>query len=457
MKINSNIEININKWREFLEVFFKENEDTVEILVKEYENIVEVKSSNLNKEIVFTLEKLVENQVDLMMKASLIKLYNINNSWGSLVGVRPTKLVRKLKENYDNSSCKEILEKLYLLSKDKIDLLINIHENSKDFLDFDTTSLYIGHSFCPTKCTYCSFPAYLKQGKYLQKYEEYFSCLIREIKETLKACNEAKLNITTLYIGGGTPSYLDYEELEIFLNTIRENLKMEKLLEFTFEAGRIDTLDEEKLLILKKYGVTRISINPQSFKKETLKLVNRYHDIDQLNLVYSLSKKIGFDINMDLIMGLPKENTQDMLNTLDEISKYDAQNITIHYLAMKKASYLNKKGYIFEEEIDYKLIEEKTEEIMRKNGYIPYYIYRQKNSAYNGANIGYCKKGKQLIYNIEMIEENKNVIAIGAGAISKIIKKDNIVRLVNPKDPLMWVNEFENRLEEKIKIIKGLR
>lgn len=456
MIINSNVKIDENKWKEFLYVFFKDNEDEVNLNLTIRENEIEIIAKNEVKEINFTLNKMIENQEEIMLKTSLLKLYDIYLPWGSLVGVRPSKLVRKLILKYSYDEIFEILSKIYLVSEEKILLLLEVVKNSIKFLDKDSIGIYIGLAFCPTKCTYCSFPAYLKKGKYLENYDKYFNCLIKEIEEIGKVCKEKKLKINSIYVGGGTPSYLNYIELEKLLESIKNSFDFSSLKEYTFEAGRIDTIDEQKLKILKKYLVSRISINPQSFKDETLKLVNRYHNLDKLNEVYKLSKEYDFDINMDFIIGLPKENTEDILNTLEKFKEYDPENVTFHYLALKKASYLTQTNYNLSDDIDFSLVSKKIYNLMKEKKYIPYYMYRQKNSSQDGENMGFCKEGKQDIYNIEMIEENKTIIAIGAGAISKIIEDEKIVRLVNPKDPLMWINEFDKRLEEKIKIIRGI-
>lgn len=455
MKIISNYEINENKWKEFIYVFFKDNNDEVFIEVKDFGDSIYINAKNDSNIVEYSVLKMIDNQIEVMLKSSLLRLYNINVPWGSLVGVRPTKLVRKLLKNNSFDNILKILQEIYLVSYEKATLLLEVVKNSIDFLDDKTIGIYIGLAFCPTKCTYCSFPAYLKKGKYEKRYDEYFLTLLREIKETGNLCSELNLEVNSIYVGGGTPSYLTHDELEILLKTINENIETKFLKEYTFEAGRIDTIDNLKLSMLKIYNVTRISINPQSFKDSTLKLVNRYHNLDKLNEVYTEAKKLSLDINMDFIIGLPLESTEDVLNTLEQFRKYNPENVTFHYLAMKKASTLTKNKYFKEDLLNHELITKKISEIMNEKGYIPYYMYRQKSSSISGENIGYCKSGKQLIYNIEMIEEYKSIISIGAGAITKLIKDALIKRLINPKDPLMWLDEFEDRLNEKKIEIRG--
>ena len=318
MKVISDFEIDENKWKEFLYVFFRDNFDTVLLEVCKEDGRIEVLATNGRDKIYINKEEFFSNQVDVMQKLAILKLYDISVPWGTLVGVRPTKLVRKLLEKYDEFKVEYILESIYGVSRDKAKLLLNVVKNSKDFLDKESISVYIGFAYCPTKCSYCSFPAYLKRGKYNERYDEYFEKLLKETEEVGKLCKELKININSIYVGGGTPSYLEFSEMDEFLKTIQDNFDLNNIKEYTFEAGRIDTLDEDKLNLMKKYGVSRISINPQSFKEETLKLVNRYHDIDKLNEVYTISKNLGFDINMDFIIGLPKESTEDILNTLEK-------------------------------------------------------------------------------------------------------------------------------------------
>ena len=489
--IRANIEINQNKLEEFVRVLLPENygvisensENNVEINVnfekgKNVENfskdcgklennenknaelitvntaLIDKNSGKILKKVTFSHKKINDeyfDQAEVMAKASLMELFDKKNKykWGILIGVRPTKIVgRFLKMGLSYEEIDEILGKIYFVSDEKRKLLLDIVKRQAPYLDKETIGIYIGIAFCPTKCSYCSFPAYLLRGKYAERYDEYIGSIYHEIREIGQLTQELDLKINTIYIGGGTPSILTAEEIDKLLKTVKENYNLDYLKEFTFEAGRIDTLDEEKLAIIKSYGINKISINPQSFNEKTLKLVNRYHDRE-------LAKNFGLEINMDLILGLPRETTEDILYTMDEISKYNMENLTIHNLAIKNASRLNKENYAHEDILDYEKIYEKIENVTKNKELFPYYMYRQKNSFQWGENLGYSLNGSESIYNIEMIEENKTIIGIGAGAITKLIwfdeekNRDNIKRLVNPKDPLVWMNELEDRLEQK--------
>ena len=296
------------------------------------------------------------------------------------------------------------------------------------YLDNKTIGIYIGIAFCPTKCTYCSFPAYLKTGKYNERYNEYFNSLIVEIKEMGKLISETGLKVNTIYIGGGTPSILSNEEIDEMLKCVNENIDMKNIKEFTFEAGRIDTINKEKLETMKKWNIDRISINPQSFNERTLKLVNRYHKREKFDEVFEDAKQLGFIINMDLIIGLPEESTKDVLHTLNELNKYDIENLTIHNLAIKKASKLQKESYEHENNLDYKVIHEKIENVVNAKDLNAYYMYRQKNSFVWGENVGYSKIGLESIYNIEMIYKKREVVK----DVSLSMEKGEIVGLLGP-------------------------
>ena len=476
--IKINIDINRNKLEEFVRVLLPEyysilnekdeRENDIEIEVVETEKEIKVETKLLNIQM-GRIEKVVRNhykkvnkkyfdQAEVMAKTSLLKLFEKTEDymWGALIGVRPTKIVRRfLNMGISYDEIENILGKIYFVSSKKIKLLIDIVKRQEQYLDKETIGIYIGVAFCPTKCSYCSFPAYLLRGKYKERYGEYIDSLYREIKEIGELTKELGLKINTIYIGGGTPSILTSEEIEKLLDNILENYDLSNLKEFTFEAGRIDTLNREKIKILKQKGINKISINPQSFNESTLKLVNRYHNQEQFDLVYNLAKEFGLDINMDLILGLPRETTEDIIYTMNKISEYDMENLTIHNLAIKTASRLNKENYRHKDILDFEKIYNKIDEVVENKGLKPYYMYRQKNSFQWGENIGYSLKNKDSIYNIEMIEENKTIIGIGAGAVTKLIwkdnekDKDNIKRLINPKDPLVWIDELVERLENK--------
>lgn len=233
------------------------------------------------------------------------------------------------------------------------------------------------------------------------------------------------------------------------------------LKEFTFEAGREDSLTQKKLELVKKYGVDRISLNPQTFNEETLKKVNRKFDRKNFDKYFRIAQNMGFIINMDLIIGLPDETTEDVLYTLSELEKYNIENLTIHSLAFKRASKLFKENKN-RKELNRDIIENKIKELTEKKQLKPYYMYRQKNIMEWGENVGYAKEGKESVFNIEMIEENQSTMGLGGGAITKrVIEetefRDYIERIINPKDPALYIKEMKERMESKYKLFKKRR
>lgn len=467
MKIESNIDLNIRSIEEFTRVMIPEaKDDKLEFDISELkidsENFFELKlkSKILNKIEIFKYKNLgekIEDQILTMAKITLYRIYSKNYPWGTLMGVRPTKILRRLLINgctYEESS--EILKNFYMVSSKKIDLMTTVVKKELDFLDRNHINMYIGIPFCPTKCKYCSFASYEIGGGVGRFYNDFVIALLEEIEligEFLKTYNK---KISSIYFGGGTPSTLTEEDLEKVLKTLLENIDMSDVKEFTFEAGREDSLNITKLRILKKYSVDRISLNPQSFNESTLKRVNRTFNRENFDLIYEEAKKLNFVINMDLIIGLPKETTAEILETLNEIKKYEIENLTIHSLSFKRASNLFKESQE-RENIDRALIEQEIEKLVEEKNLKPYYMYRQKNIIEWGENIGYSKLGAESIFNIEMIEENQNTLALGGGGISKVVVPerkgiDYIERYVNPKDPALYIKELQMRTNEKISL-----
>ena len=463
--IETNVEINLRSIEEFTRVMASELlEDKVLFDIQKEENLIKIKvnSKNLNKNTEFSYIDLgdkIEDQILTMCKISLLKLLDKNYAWGSLMGVRPTKVLRRLLINgCDYEEARKILKNFYLVTDDKISLMETVVKKELELLDKEHINLYVGIPFCPTKCKYCSFASYEIGGGVGRFYNDFVDALLKEIQiigDFLKTYNK---KVSSIYFGGGTPSTLTEIDLERVLKKLLENMDMSAVKEFTFEAGREDSLNIEKLEIMKKYSVDRISLNPQSFNLETLKRVNRRFDRENFDLIFKEAKKLGFIINMDLIIGLPEETTEEILDTLKQLNAYDIDNLTIHCLAFKRASKLFKESQE-RNSIDRALIEEHIQEMVKEKEMKPYYMYRQKNIIEWGENIGYSKEGKESIFNIEMIEENQNTMALGGGGISKIVIEerngiDYIERYVNPKDPALYIRELDKRCKEKIEMFK---
>lgn len=465
VKLNSNFNINIRSLEEFARVMVPEALDKeIELyLEKNKDNFnLDMKISGVSKSFSYIdLGEKIEEQSITMSKILLLKFYEKNYSWGGLMGVRPTKIVRRLLlQGCSYQEVEEILRDFYLVKENKIKLIIDVVKKELELLDREHINLYIGIPFCPTKCKYCSFASYEIGGGVGKYYDDFVKTLLEEIELTGTYLKSKNLKISSVYIGGGTPSTLTEKDLEAILKKINEFIDLEDVKEFTFEAGREDTLNTKKLDIAKKYGVDRISLNPQSFNIETLKRVNRKLDRENFDNMYNYAKKIGLIINMDIILGLPQENTEDILYTLQELEKYDIENLTVHTLAFKRASNLFKESQ--ERQIlDIEKIENKIKNLIEKKELKPYYMYRQKNIVEWGENIGYSKEGYESIFNIEMIEENQSTMGLGGGAITKIVIPENtyrdyIERYVNPKDPALYIKEMKERMSAKMELFNKI-
>lgn len=466
MIINSTFQMNHRSIEEFARVMVPEAlEKTLDIEVKkEQENIVVTLTIEEQTESFIYPDQngRLEDQEITMVKILILKFFKKNYSWGGLMGVRPTKVVRRLLAlGYNYDEIRKIMKDFYIVSEEKTELLIEVVKKELEFLDREHINLYIGIPFCPTKCKYCSFASYEINSGVGRYYKDFVKTLLKEIEITGKFLKEENFKISSIYIGGGTPSTLTEEDLEAILSAVNTHIDMSDVREFTFEAGREDTLTDRKLEIAKQYGVDRISLNPQTFKVETLKKVNRRFDRENFEKYYKKAKEIGFIINMDIIVGLPDETTEDVLFTLNELEKFDIENLTIHTLAFKRASNLFKESQE-RVELDGKVITEAMGKLVEKKEMSPYYLYRQKNIMEWGENIGYSKLGCESVFNIEMIEENQSTMGLGGGAITKIVIPENeyrdyIERYVNPKDPALYIREMEERMGAKKELFLKLK
>ncbi len=380
--------------------------------------------------------------------------------WGTLTGIRPTKIpMAMLEEGYSEEAIISYMEETYLTGREKIDLGIEIAKRERDVLkniDYqDGYSLYIGIPFCPTTCLYCSFTSY-PIAKWAPRMEEYLEALFQEIDYTKEAFAHKKLN--TIYIGGGTPTTLTPDQMDRLFAKVEESFDFSHLQEWTVEAGRPDSVTEEKLKVLKVHPVSRISINPQTMKEKTLKLIGRKHSPEQIEEAFSLARAVGLDnINMDLIMGLPEETIEDVRFTMKKLYAMAPDSITVHSLAVKRAARLNTMKELYAH-----LKFENTGEMMdltadycRRLGLNPYYLYRQKNMAGNFENVGYARPGKEGIYNILIMEEKQTIVACGAGSVSKRVYPDGrIERCENVKDVASFIERIDEMIERKRKLLE---
>lgn len=401
--------------------------------------------------------KIIKNAIKKSIYDSLVFLVNSEVPWGILTGIRPIKVSHDLiNSNKDTSDVKRILMNEFRIYEEKAQLMIDIAMSQRKHiypLDENKYSLYIGIPFCPSRCSYCSFPAFAIGNNY-DKVDKYVNTLIYEIKRVKEMMENKWLN--TVYIGGGTPTSIRPKDLERIIATVKESFKFENIKEFTVEAGRPDTLNLEMLKMLKSMEIGRISINPQTMNSNTLKRIGRNHDMDSIISSYNMAKDLGFDtINMDIILGLPGEDVEDVAKTLEQIEKLNPDNLTVHTLALKRGSKLSSNEDDHgEASHEIKKMLEITETKAAAMDMFPYYLYRQKQMVGNLENIGYSKLNKESIYNISMMEEKETIIGAGLGAVSKIYSpRDNTIkRLPNFKD----LTEYSSRIDELINKKKSL-
>ncbi len=379
--------------------------------------------------------------------------------WGILTGIRPTKLVHEaLKSGMSDEAIDAYLEEAYKVSPSKRILMREVAKQELAILsknEPNEVSIYIGIPFCPTRCVYCSFTAYSLEQKQ-KEVEPYLEALFKEISFVAQA--KSDVVIRSLYIGGGTPTSLNEDQLERLLTHVEKSFDLSRIEEYTVEAGRPDTITVEKLRIMKAHGVGRISINPQSMNQKTLDAIGRKHTVEEIKEVFFAARALGHDnINMDLILGLPGEEVEDVAYTLEELKKLNPENITVHTMAIKRASKLREA--LREDEEAIHLTEgEKIEKMLglcekeiTNMGLMPYYMYRQKNMLGNFENVGYAKPGTEGVYNIEIMEEAESIIALGAGAITKMVYQngERIDRIPNVKSLKDYIERIDEMIERK--------
>ncbi len=372
--------------------------------------------------------------------------------WGMLTGIRPAKTINTYMDMglTKDESIKKMIE-TYEMSPEKAELAATVATAERSILekaDKNGISLYIGIPFCPTRCLYCSFTSY-PIDIYKTKVDGYVEALIKELKFLGEKAQGKRLD--SIYIGGGTPTSLTAEQLDKIMAAVSETFDLSNILEYTVEAGRPDTITAEKLKVIKKNGASRISVNPQTMNDETLRLIGRKHTVDDIKRVFYEARSIGHDnINMDLILGLPGEGEAEVKNTMEEIKKLSPESLTVHTLAVKRASRL--KETLGEYDLAKAMLMENILGLSAKGaaemGLAPYYMYRQKNMLGSFENVGYAKKGFESIYNVVIMEETQSIYAAGAGASTKLYdpETDRIERIFNVKN----VDEYIGRIDEMI-------
>ncbi len=382
--------------------------------------------------------------------------------WGNLTGIRPTKIALTMLEHGESEQAvAAFLREKHFVSEEKTALGIEIAKREREILSSlhyeNGYSLYIGIPFCPTTCLYCSFTSY-PISMWKERVADYLKALEREVSAVAQMYQDKVLD--TVYIGGGTPSSLSADELDRLITMLKNAFAFQTVQEFTVEAGRADSITEDKLKVLYRHGVTRISVNPQTMKQETLKLIGRQHTVEQVADAFRVARKAGFNnINMDIILGLPGETREDVRDTIEAIRELGPDSLTVHSLAVKRASGLQK--WIAENGVTAYNNTEETMEIAaagaRDMNMVPYYLYRQKNMSGNFENVGYSVEGKYGIYNILIMEEKQTIVACGAGSITKRVYPDGrIERCENVKDVSQYIERIEEMIERKEQLLGRL-
>lgn len=379
-----------------------------------------------------------------------------SQDWGILVGVRPKKLYSELSLRFGQKEAERILSQDYCLSAGKIELLRRTHEVQQQTLadaKDNSVGIYIGIPFCPTRCVYCSFTS----NKITEKgARDYLAALRTEIEAVAGILQKKGLFAESVYIGGGTPTSVSNEEFEELLKWTEDAFITRDTKEFTVECGRPDTINESKLESIIRHKGSRISINPQTMKAETLELIGRQHTPEDIINSFKLARSVGaLLINMDLITGLPGETPEDFRNTLDTVIGLEPENITVHTLAVKKASRLieQDKEYNYRQGETVRQMLEYASEALKANSYDPYYLYRQKHMTGNFENVGYCRQGTASLYNIRIMEENQSIIALGAGGISKIYypEENRLERIPNVSNYQVYIDRIQEMIQRKEK------
>jgi len=385
--------------------------------------------------------------------AALGELMEYRPSWGVLTGVRPSKVATELlNSGVSKTKTKRLLTKDYMVFPKKADLAVTVALNEQRIIGTpkrEDCSLYISIPFCASRCAYCSFVSYTSQ-KLLSLIPEYVIRLKQDLHEVMKAAREQGLKIKTVYFGGGTPSILEPALMADILAAVSEELDGEIPEEYTYEAGRPDSITAEKLAIMKRFGVQRISVNPQTLCAEVLEGVGRHHSVEDFYRAYALAREAGIGtINTDLIAGLPGDSFKTFSASVDGIISLAPENVTVHTFCIKRSAAINQTENIYSMRggdagkcVDYSQIK------LHQAGYIPYYMYRQKNTVGNFENVGFSLPEKEGKYNIYMMEEVHSILAVGAGAVTKFVRlaekdgeKTVISRFFNPKYPYEYLRE----------------
>lgn len=388
-----------------------------------------------------------------------VEILDYKPSWGILTGIRPARLYLKTLDDLGFDGASTFFTDFLRVSPSKFFLLSQTSKSEEDIIKLskpDSFSLYISIPFCPTRCSYCSFVSHSIE-KAADIIPSYLDTLFIEIEHTAKIVSDLNLNLETVYIGGGTPTTLSASEMNRLLTHIKNSFNITSLREFTVEAGRPDTITDEKLCVIKNHGVTRISINPQTLSDEVLNNIGRRHSANDFYNSFMLARNLGFDnINTDIIAGLPGDDFESFSKTVDELISIFPEAVTVHTLSMKRSSNLTGKGFeplIREGRVASKMVDYARTRLT-ESGILPYYMYRQSKTVGNLENVGFAKRGFEGLYNVFIMDETHTILACGASAVTKLKNpySGHITRIFNFKYPYEYINRFDEQLTRKKEI-----
>lgn len=440
------------------------------IIISLKENILKIYVLFLGQEREKTIALKKANKVEYEASRNLFlilsEITGISPKWGCLTGIRPVKKLNELlyEEKKTKEEAFETMRDRYFLTREKFDLCYDTSVTQKGLLEKEkqnSYSLYVAIPFCPTRCKYCSFVSHSIKKSGARLIPEYTEKLCRELEIVSENARRLKLSLDTIYIGGGTPTAIPAENLEKIMEKIEKCFDISGISEYTVEAGRADTITEEKLRVIKNHGAERISINPQSMVDSVLNAVGREHTGKDVINAFELARKIGFKIiNTDTIAGLPTDTFEGFRYTIDTLVSLDPENITVHTLTLKRSAELYKNSEEVKKNISASLVDEMVSyayHTLKEHGFNPYYLYRQKNTVGNLENVGYSKKGDESLYNIYIMDESQTILAAGASGSTKLVNTETglIRRQINYKYPYEYISDFDKMMEKKQKEIFG--
>lgn len=400
-----------------------------------------------------TVSTVCEHELCRLIFHILSEKTGIYPPWGLMTGIRPVKRVIDLINK--GMSKKEVFEDLsqkYEIIPEKLELAYSTAVNQLPILkkiDTSAVSLYVSIPFCPTRCSYCSFVSHSMDSA-IKLMPRYVEALCRELEITAELVKKFGTKIDTIYFGGGTPTSISAAELQTIMECVAKNFDLDSIREYTVEAGRPDTITEEKLHVIKELGAQRISVNPQTLNDDVLRVIGRKHSGSDFLRSFELARKMGFtNINTDLIAGLPTESAESFRNTLDRMIELDPESITVHTLTIKRAASLFAEGNEYASNPAAEMVDYSVQRLM-ESGYLPYYMYRQKNTLDNLENVGYAKKGFESWYNIFIMDETQTILGAGCAASTKLVYPGGrIERIHNYKFPYEYINRFDQLMEKK--------